>query len=77
MVCSDCRYYNPTGDKQGKCERMSDEDFDMLVYADDDSLCPKFEVSNAYLKAYGLGSLDAWERFGKSQVDESWESVSK
>ena len=55
MVCSDCRYYNPTGDKQGKCERMSDEDFDMLVSADDDSLCPKFECK----------PLECWESVSK------------
>lgn len=66
MVCSDCRYYNPTGDKQGKCERMSDEDFDMLVYADDDSTCPKFEVkSNALRVEYALGALECWESISK------------
>ena len=66
MVCSDCRYYNPTGDKQGKCERMSDEDFDMLVYADYDSLCPKFEVkSNALRVECALGALECWESISK------------
>ena len=71
MVCSDCRYYNPTGDKQGKCERMSDEDFDMLVYADDDSLCPKFECLPVmyYPQVDGITPTVI--------IDDSWESVSK